>query len=189
MKNKFIFSLFCYILSSISYASDTEIFMFPNIKFGDSIEKVRENVCELDIWSSSLPQSSEKYSILNRDINKIFFMCDVPKSSTFVYSDPNGSFPASVIARFDITGLYSLELGSGARSDVDNRNDGFYKFVGKIKKYLENKYSEPEITDPEDGVREYSYNKGTIVLTVSNNSYEIKFHPTGLVYKKTDKNN
>lgn len=187
MKNKFVFALFCYILSSISYASDTEIFMFPNIKFGDSIEKVRKNVCELDSLNGSLPSSSEKYSILNRDIDKIYLICDVPKSSTFVYSVPNGFLSASVMAKFDITGLYSLELFSGSRSDVDNRNDGFYKFVGKIKAYLENKYSEPEITELGDGFREYSYNKGTIVLTVSNDSYIINFHPTGLVYEKTDK--
>ena len=72
MRNKLILTILTSLLTVPSYAE--EILGFPNINWGDSIEKVAQNIpCSRNNVSMLIDSN---YSIHSRDINNITLLCE-----------------------------------------------------------------------------------------------------------------
>ena len=178
MKNKLTLTILISLFTLPSYAG--EILGFPNISWGDSIEKVVQNISYRENRINRI-QISSNYSIENRDINNVFLRCDLIPESEFIYIDDNDSLPM-LIADFSKSGLYRIDIHSPM--DIKDKEKASAS-IKSITNYLEDIYGEPE-TYREDTINNAYLNKvyknGKITFTrnLDENTYKISFYPNGV---------
>lgn len=174
MKNKLILTILTSLLTVPSYAE--EILGFPNINWGDSIEKVAQNIpCRRNNIHMLIKSD---YSIHYRDINNVTLICEHIGKSEFIYTK-NGASPFS--ASFNNSGLYEINIGSVIEFKKDKEKAEIY--IDSLTKYLEEIYGEPVITySPNDTVLNKIYKNGKVIFTIylHDNSYNIRFYPNGV---------
>ena len=119
MKNKLILTILTSLLTGPSYAE--EILGFPNINWGDSIEKVAQNIpCRRNNIHMLIDSN---YSIHYRDINNVKLICEYMKKSEFIYTK-NGSEP--FFASFNKSGLYKISILSAIGLEKDKKEAEIY---------------------------------------------------------------
>lgn len=171
MKNKLILTILTSLLTVPSYAE--EILGFPNINWGDSIEKVAQNIpCSRNNIHMLIDSN---YSIHYRDINNITLLCEYMEKSEFIYAK-NGAGPFS--ASFNKSGLYKISIGSDIRFEDKKKAE---TYIENITKYLEEIYGEPVTYRQNDAVLNKIYKNGKVEFIIfPNNSYTIHFYPNGM---------
>ena len=136
MKNKLILTILTSLLTGPSYAE--EILGFPNINWGDSIEKVAQNIpCRRNNIHMLIDSN---YSIHYRDINNVKLICEYMKKSEFIYTK-NGSEP--FFASFNKSGLYKISILSAIGLEKDKKEA---ELTPEMKKFQEfyNKACDPK---------------------------------------------
>ena len=164
MKNKLILTILTSLLTVPSYAE--EILGFPNINWGDSIEKVAQNIpCSRNNVSMLIDSN---YSIHYRDINNVKLICEYMKKS----SEP-------FFASFNKSGLYKISILSAIGLEKDKKEAEIY--IDSLTKYLEEIYGEPVTYRQNDAVLNKIYKNGKVEFIIfPNNSYTIHFYPNGM---------
>ena len=172
MRNKLILTILTSLLTVPSYAE--EILGFPNINWGDSIEKVAQNIpCSRNNVSMLIDSN---YSIHYRDINNVKLICEYMKKSEFIYTK-NGSEP--FFASFNKSGLYKISILSAIGLEKDKKEAEIY--IDSLTKYLEEIYGEPVTYRQNDAVLNKIYKNGKVEFIIfPNNSYTIHFYPNGM---------
>ncbi|WP_288233569.1 hypothetical protein [uncultured Haemophilus sp.] len=171
MKNKLILTILTSLLTVPSYAE--EISGFPNINWGDSIEKVAQNIpCRRDNMHMLIDSN---YSIHYRDINNVTFVCEHMGKSEFIYTN-NGAGP--FFASFNKSGLYKITIGSAIGFEDKKKAE---TYIESITKYLEDIYGEPVTYRKNDAVLNKIYKNGKVEFIIfPDNSYTIHFYPNGM---------
>ena len=160
MKNKLILTILTSLLTGPSYAE--EILGFPNINWGDSIEKVAQNIpCRRNNIHMLIDSN---YSIHYRDINNVKLICEYMKKSEFIYTK---------------SGLYKISILSAIGLEKDKKEAEIY--IDSLTKYLEEIYGEPVTYRQNDAVLNKIYKNGKVEFIIfPNNSYTIHFYPNGM---------
>ena len=170
MKNKLILTILTSLLTVPSYAE--EILGFPNINWGDSIEKVAQNIpCSRNNVSMLIDSN---YSIHYRDINNITLLCEYMEKSEFIYAK-NGAKIFS--ASFNKSGLYEIIIASEIRFEDKKKAE---TYIENITKYLEDIYGEPVTYRENDTVKKIYKNGKVEFIIFSNNDYRIRLYPNGM---------
>lgn len=171
MKNKLILTILTSLLTGPSYAE--EILGFPNINWGDSIEKVAQNIpCRRNNIHMLIDSN---YSIHYRDINNVALICEYMGKSEFIYAK-NGAKIFS--ASFNKSGLYEIIIASEIRFEDKKKAE---TYIENITKYLEEIYGEPVTYRQNDAVLNKIYKNGKVEFIIfPNNSYTIHFYPNGM---------
>lgn len=171
MKNKLILTILTSLLTGPSYAE--EILGFPNINWGDSIEKVAQNIpCSINNVSMLIDSN---YSIHYRDINNVKLICRYMEKSEFIYTK-NGAGP--FVASFNKSGLYKISIGSDIRFEDKKKAE---TYIENITKYLEDIYGEPVTYRQNDTVLKKIYKNGKVEFIIfSDNDYRIHLYPNGM---------
>lgn len=170
MRNKLILTILTSLLTVPSYAE--EILGFPNINWGDSIEKVAQNIpCNRNNVSMLIDSN---YSIHYRDINNITLLCEYMEKSEFIYAK-NGAKQFGV--SFNKSGLYKISIASDIRFEDKKKAE---TYIENITKYLEDIYGEPVTYRENDTVKKIYKNGKVEFIIFSNNDYRIRLYPNGM---------
>ncbi|STO65046.1 Uncharacterised protein [Haemophilus parahaemolyticus] len=171
MKNKLILTILTSLLTGPSYAE--EILGFPNINWGDSIEKVAQNIpCRRNNIHMLIDND---YSIHYRDINNVTLICERMGKSEFIYTK-NGAEP--FFASFNKSGLYKITIGSAIEFEDKKKAE---TYIESITKYLDDIYGEPVTYRQNDAVLKKIYKNGKVEFIIfPDNSYTIHFYPNGM---------